>query len=1556
MYKRTLYSKSTNNTVTLLPTGGESLTKITVPTVSSSISVIIPTYNEAENIAQLLLRLDRALTQANIRYEAIVVDDRSSDQTVEIARELATRDELPVKVLIKQGERGKSFSLIEGFAAAKYDLLAMIDGDLQYPPEALVEMVAKLDHSDIVVGDRRKTSVDSNKLRTKMSRIFVQLVMLLFGINTDMQSGLKLFRRKVYDSMVIKPKQWDFDLYLVVQAVFNGYVCSNVPIVFQPRFAGVSKVSPMEVAFELLLTAIRLRLALLFKSFTFKFRKSKSKKKSWRPTLIGRKTGTRTQLSPEEFEAEIDRYTRWLTADAEYNNSFNREKEMERYAREALKTTRVGEQKIRTFAPFRPQYSAFQTFSFGQIVTIVCLGLACLLGLIIFQLGMVTFILGLLTLYYLSDMLLSLVLSSRTLVHSSEEQIEDSIVEALDEVDWPSYTILCPLYKEAAVVPQFVQSMQNLDYPADRLQVLFLTEEDDAETRNAIKAMRLPRHFEIVTVPDGTPRTKPRACNFGLLKATGDYVVIYDAEDMPDPLQLKKAILTFANHGPELGCVQAKLNFYNAEQNVLTRWFTAEYCAWYEMTLPGLQKAGVALPLGGTSNHFRTSALRLLGAWDAFNVTEDCDLGLRMAQYGMRTVVLDSVTYEEANSRRKNWLRQRSRWIKGYMQTYLVYMRNPTQYIKNKRWSDLVSLQVIIGGRAAVLLLNPVMWILTLIYFTLRFWVSDLYESVFIMPILYMGTLSFIFGNFLYIYTNLIGCLRREQYRLVKWTLLMPIYWVMMSISSFIALYQLITKPHYWEKTTHGLHLTQEETAEAQPAEAEPVVLAEATEIAEHFLLVESNPVIGHEKSLGNGRINNHIIDHEKPLGNGRIHTPTLDEAVVKNGHLANHAVDTEEIAQNGHLDNHAVDTEEVIENGHLPSHEMVLYMPFPLVEETVERYKTYSLLGLRWRVSTLTRQISTQVQSYASTFAGATHLVRPAAKGRLLKLKWPKDPWLLATLLIACVVSLTSFYYFWQNSQILLYGDSYSHMLVARRLFDNTTPGLGQLGGVWLPLPHLAMLPFIWNNYLWSSGLAGSFVSMPCYLIGAVYVYLLAFRMTRNRPASFVGALVFILNPNILYLQSTPLSELMLIATMAAATYHFLAWIQERKTSHLVLSAGATLLATVSRYDGWFLFLTLLGLLVVIGVFRRYGWARIEANILIYGTLGSLGIVLWLLWNFVIFGDPLYFQRGPFSAQAQQKTYIDANLLFTYHNVGEAFRYFTIVSIEILGPAIFVLAALSVLLFLIRGFRSLDILIAAALLMPFFYYVVSLYTGQAALFVPEAMPADSKQLFNVRYGAMIVVPAGVFMAVLANYLTVGGKRLVQAGRWSWLKRSGLFTVKFIGAACCILIIVVQSAFTAAGGIITVQEGQFGTACIPQNNIVTFLSQYYAGGKILEDSYTTNMNQLSAMAQIDFKNFIYEGSGKLWDRALVNPGKEIDWIIVNPTSTRDTIAKNLDVHSPDFTSVFQLQAEDKRSGLQLYYRKSAGPLGMRADTATPAVQNPMCGSYKFAYFDSHSNL
>ncbi len=342
-----------------------------------------------------------------------------------------------------------------------------------------------------------------------------------------------------------------------------------------------------------------------------------------------REVSDQIEALDQSVHEQVARYRTWLAGQARYDPALSIHASQD-YRERAVKIVQVGEQRIQTFAPFRYKYSALKTITSQQSITLIMLGLVVVLGAILSWRQTFVVLVALTAIGYMLHLILDFALALSAARQPAEEHIADTVIHALNDAEWPMYTILCPLYREARVVPQFVKAMQALDYPVENLQILFLTETDDAETRAAIYALHLPSHFQIVTVPDGSPRTKPRACNYGLMEAQGQYVVIYDAEDVPDPLQLKKAVLTFANHGPDLACVQAKLNFYNPEQNLLTRWFTAEYSLWFDLILPGLQQLKLAIPLGGTSNHFPTQTLRALGGWDAFNVTEDCDLGLRL--------------------------------------------------------------------------------------------------------------------------------------------------------------------------------------------------------------------------------------------------------------------------------------------------------------------------------------------------------------------------------------------------------------------------------------------------------------------------------------------------------------------------------------------------------------------------------------------------------------------------------------------------------------------------------------------------------------------------------------------------------------------------------------------------------------------------------------------------------------------------------------------------------------------------------------------------------------
>jgi cellulose synthase/poly-beta-1,6-N-acetylglucosamine synthase-like glycosyltransferase len=382
---------------------------------------------------------------------------------------------------------------------------------------------------------------------------------------------------------------------------------------------------------------------------------------------------------------------------------------------------------------------------------------------------------------------------------------------AVADSELADYTILVPLYREERVAAALVAKLSLLDYPQERLQVLLLVEEDDGPTRQALDGMDLGSQFEVVLIPPSLPRTKPKACNVGLQRARGEYCVIYDAEDRPAPDQLRKAAAAFRSLPDWVVCVQAELQYWNPDTNWLTRCFAAEYALNFSLFLRGLDRFALPIPLGGTSNHFRTDALARLGGWDPYNVTEDADLGIRIARRGWGVRVMTSVTEEEANSALGNWLRQRSRWIKGYYQTWLVHMRSPWRLWRELGTRRFLSLQATLGMATFTTLVNPAFWALTVVYLVEG---PGPIAPLFPMPVLYLGVAAMLAGNFLMVYSLMMACMERGLSWAMRSILAVPVYWGLMSAAAYKALFQLLNpaRRHYWELTQHGLVTEQNRT------------------------------------------------------------------------------------------------------------------------------------------------------------------------------------------------------------------------------------------------------------------------------------------------------------------------------------------------------------------------------------------------------------------------------------------------------------------------------------------------------------------------------------------------------------------------------------------------------------------------------------------------------------------------------------------------------------------------------------------------------------------------
>lgn len=458
----------------------------------------------------------------------------------------------------------------------------------------------------------------------------------------------------------------------------------------------------------------------------------------------------------------------------------------------------------------RPDQSAHETFTGGQLgAALVTLALL-FIGLLVAPRPVTVGLSAAVAAVYAALAAHRLYLMVRALTSTSEVEVTAEELRAIDEQTLPEYTVLVPLYRETEVLPALLKALAALDYPASKLDIKLIFDEDDPETLALARRLRPPGHFKFLVVPSGWPRTKPKALNYGLIQATGEYCVIYDAEDIPEPDQLKKAVIAFRKAPPDVVCLQARLSFYNRDQNALTRWFTAEYAQWFDLTLPGLHATGGVIPLGGTSNHFITEKVRELGAWDPYNVTEDADLGVRLARAGYRTAMFNSTTYEEANSELANWVRQRTRWLKGWMQTWLVHMRDPGRLFKDLGPWGFLSFQSVIGGTIFIALANPILWTLTTVWFIGR-WAEI--EALFPGPAFYLTAVSLYLGNFLFAYLYALGAALRGYHTAVRYGLLAPVYWFLLSVAAWRALFHLFIRPFHWEKTAHGLHLQAEKAS-----------------------------------------------------------------------------------------------------------------------------------------------------------------------------------------------------------------------------------------------------------------------------------------------------------------------------------------------------------------------------------------------------------------------------------------------------------------------------------------------------------------------------------------------------------------------------------------------------------------------------------------------------------------------------------------------------------------------------------------------------------------------
>jgi hypothetical protein len=467
----------------------------------------------------------------------------------------------------------------------------------------------------------------------------------------------------------------------------------------------------------------------------------------------------------------------------------------------------------------------------------------------------------------------------------------------------------------------------------------------------------------------------------------------------------------------------------------------------------------------------------------------------------------------------------------------------------------------------------------------------------------------------------------------------------------------------------------------------------------------------------------------------------------------------------------------------------------------------------------------------------------------------------------VLILFSIGSCIYYISNGLALAYNDARSHLDIGRRVVENLTPGFAQLGSVWLPLPHLLMTLTIWNDFMWHSGLAGTIQSMISFVVTALIIYQFLKYLNVGLFGQITGVLVFILNMNILYMQSTAMTELLLLATMTIGVYELMLWHKEETVMRLVKAAFWIMLSTLIRYDGWFLF-AFATVLVLIHMIRRYGYRTAEGVLILFCTLGGFGIFLWLFWNQMIFKDSLYFAFGPYSASAQQQQLEAAGVLATKHNLPFSIKTYFYALVYNSSFFLVMLSFIGALLLWFDKKIILSIRIATtALLVPFFFNVIALYLGHSVLFVQGL---NGESWFNVRYGLMMVPSIAIFVGYLIS----------RAGKL----RSILF--------CFILFV---SFFMIANkDAVTIDDARVGSSGKNVTEVSGWLRKNVPGndGYILVS--VASHDAIVFSSGLPMKKFIHEGTAEYWDIATKHPDKWVKWIILRNHDRGDLTFKLLE--------------------------------------------------------------
>lgn len=490
----------------------------------------------------------------------------------------------------------------------------------------------------------------------------------------------------------------------------------------------------------------------------------------------------------------------------------------------------------------------------------------------------------------------------------------------------------------------------------------------------------------------------------------------------------------------------------------------------------------------------------------------------------------------------------------------------------------------------------------------------------------------------------------------------------------------------------------------------------------------------------------------------------------------------------------------------------------------------------------------------------------------------------IILVVISALLISITSTYYYNNHNLILAYGDAESHVNIAKRVVSSITPGFGQLGGNWLPLQHILMLPFVWNDNLWRSGLGGSIVSMIAYILTSIYIYKSIKLTTSGEYTSILGAALFMFSPAILYMQSTPMSELPLMFVLTAEIYYLIKWSNDNSPLSIVASGFFAFSGSLIRYDAWFLIIFTIIAISIVLIQKRFSYKKIEGIALLYSTIALLGCLLWIIWNYLVFSDPFYFITGAYSAHAQQLEFLKRGELISYHNLWYSVKLYSLTFARVCGEllsGVSIISLIFIIYTILRNFKSTYKETSTLLFFtPYLFYVLTLFLGISIILIPEMTPIDFQfRMFNIRYGLMMIPFVVIFTSLLFDKLNKVGK-----------------------AVLIIVIIAQYYLFITNGPSIVVTDAINGLSArayserdlgyvgkyVPellreQKKINEEFASTYDYGYVMFDDYSRPANPIDL--NVPMESIIYIGNHPMWEESLINPEKTIRWIIVRENET-----------------------------------------------------------------------